>query len=168
MSKAKNLTIPIRSRRAVLAGVASAAAIPIAAATTPLAALAAGAAVDPIFAVLDAFYRADAEYMAWEGSEEGLEMSWVRYNPRLITWSSKPARRRSPDLLRSPLGFASDMSGCTRTAVFCWMEATAQLLPQSTKQLRRLRGCRHERHRFSERKWRNRQRIAGHARRLRR
>jgi hypothetical protein len=58
-----------QSRRAVLAGMASAAAVPIAAAVPTIA----EASTDPIFTALDAFYRADAEYMAWEGSEEGLD-----------------------------------------------------------------------------------------------
>jgi hypothetical protein len=71
MSKADICSIPIRSRRAVLGGMAVAAAFPIATATPAVPA--ARAAADPIFAALDAFYRADAAFMAWEGDEDGLE-----------------------------------------------------------------------------------------------
>jgi hypothetical protein len=75
MSQADNCTTLIRSRRAVLAGIASAAAIPSTAAlvATAAPALPAEAATDPIFTALDTFYRADAAFMAWEGSEEGLD-----------------------------------------------------------------------------------------------
>jgi hypothetical protein len=50
-----------QSRRAVLAGIGSAAVIP----TT--AALAATPTVDPIFAAIDAFRQADAAFVAWKG-----------------------------------------------------------------------------------------------------
>jgi hypothetical protein len=56
------------SRRAVLAGIASAAALPVAAGISTTA----PATADPIFAVLDKYYRADAAFMAHEGSEEEL------------------------------------------------------------------------------------------------
>jgi hypothetical protein len=75
MSKADICTTPIRSRRVVLTGMAAAAAIPIAAAL-PTAAPAFPAlevTTDPIFAVLDKFYRADAAFMAHDGSEEELD-----------------------------------------------------------------------------------------------
>jgi hypothetical protein len=60
MAKADISTTSIRSRRAVLAGVASAAVLPIAAALPTNA----EAAVDPIFAAIDAFRRADALFHA--------------------------------------------------------------------------------------------------------
>jgi hypothetical protein len=60
MSKADISTTPIRSRRAVLAGIASAAALPIAA-TAPTAALAA----DPIFAAIE---RHKATAVIWDAA----------------------------------------------------------------------------------------------------
>jgi hypothetical protein len=56
MSKADISTTPIRSRRAVLAGIAAAAVIPAAAMSA--------AAPDPIFAALETFRPADAEFYA--------------------------------------------------------------------------------------------------------
>jgi hypothetical protein len=55
-----------RSRRAVLAGIASAAALPIAAASPAIPT--ARAATDPIFAAIDAFRRADALCVAVHGN----------------------------------------------------------------------------------------------------
>jgi hypothetical protein len=52
MSKANISTTPIRSRRAVLAGIAASAALPIAAAL-PVAAPAFAVTTDPIFAAMD-------------------------------------------------------------------------------------------------------------------
>jgi hypothetical protein len=63
MSKADPCTTPIRSRRAVLAGIASAAALPIAGALPT----SAEATTDPIFAAIDAFRRADAAVVAVNG-----------------------------------------------------------------------------------------------------
>jgi hypothetical protein len=63
MSKADISTTPIRSRRAVLAGIASAAALPIAAGIPTTAA----ATADPIFAAIDAHRRADAACLAVDG-----------------------------------------------------------------------------------------------------
>jgi hypothetical protein len=65
MSQANVSTTLIRSRRAVLAGIAAAAATPIAAAiptVAPAMALSAEQAVDPIFAALDAYRAANAEF----------------------------------------------------------------------------------------------------------
>jgi hypothetical protein len=60
MSKADILPTPIRSRRAVLAGIASAAALPIAGALPT----SAEATTDPIFAAIDAYRQADAAFFA--------------------------------------------------------------------------------------------------------
>jgi len=65
MSKADISTTPIRSRRAVLAGIASAAAMPIVAAVPNNAV----AFADPIFAALDTFRRVDAEFFAADGDD---------------------------------------------------------------------------------------------------
>jgi hypothetical protein len=62
MSQADNCTTLIRSRRAVLAGIASAAALPIAAATP--AALATPSEVDPIFAAIEKHRVLSAHYDA--------------------------------------------------------------------------------------------------------
>jgi hypothetical protein len=60
MSKADVSTKPFRSRRAVLAGIVSAAAaLPIAAAVPTIAPAEASRAIDPIFAAIEAFRRAD-------------------------------------------------------------------------------------------------------------
>jgi len=66
MSKADISTTPIRSRRVVLAGIASAAALPIVAAlpVSAPAMHAVGQAVDPIFAAFDAFRFAEVEFYA--------------------------------------------------------------------------------------------------------
>jgi hypothetical protein len=65
MSQANSTTYPIRSRRAVLAGIASAALLPPAAAIPT----AAPAAVDPIYAAIEAFRRVDLEFMTAEGPD---------------------------------------------------------------------------------------------------
>jgi NADPH-dependent 2,4-dienoyl-CoA reductase/sulfur reductase-like enzyme len=70
MSKADISTTLIRSRRAVLAGIASAAALPIAAAASSTVALPTPSAADPFFAAIDAYRRVDAEYMAHKGPED--------------------------------------------------------------------------------------------------
>ena len=80
MSKAKDCSTPIRSRRAVLAGVASAALIPIAAAIPT----AATATADPAFALIDAKLLADiahgeaidAQDEAETGSGIGSDAAW--------------------------------------------------------------------------------------------
>jgi hypothetical protein len=69
MSKADVSTTPIRSRRAVLAGLASAAALPLASSLPTTA----EATTDPIFGAIDAFHRADALYMAVEGEGDLLD-----------------------------------------------------------------------------------------------
>jgi hypothetical protein len=80
-----------KSRRAVLAGMASAAALPIAAAVPTIA----EATTDPIFAAIDAFRRADAEYMAHEGPEdipdELGDRQWDAYKAVLRTRPTTPA-----------------------------------------------------------------------------
>jgi hypothetical protein len=85
MSKADISTTLIRSRRAVLAGIAAGGVV---AAASP--ALSAAAAIpDPIFAAIDAFRRADAEFMAHEGPEDILvELGgrhWDAYDAALRT-----------------------------------------------------------------------------------
>jgi hypothetical protein len=71
MSKADVSTTPIRSRRAVIAGMSAAAALPIVAAVPTMAAAAVPIVpVDPMFAALDAYRRVDAEYMAHTGPED--------------------------------------------------------------------------------------------------
>jgi hypothetical protein len=80
MSQANNWTTPIRSRRAVLAGVASAALIPIAAAIPT----AATATADPAFSLIDAKLLADiahgeaidAQDEAESGSGFGSDAAW--------------------------------------------------------------------------------------------
>jgi hypothetical protein len=67
MSKADISTTPIRSRRAVLAGIVSAGALPIVAAIPSAAPAFPFAATDPIIAALDAFRRADAACVAVNG-----------------------------------------------------------------------------------------------------
>jgi hypothetical protein len=64
MSKADVSTTPIRSRRAVLAGIASAAALPIAAAVPTIAPAEASQAIDPIFGAIEAWRRADDAVIA--------------------------------------------------------------------------------------------------------
>jgi hypothetical protein len=63
MSKADLCTTPIRSRPAVLAGIASAAAAPLAAAVPAMAETTA----DPIFAAIEVYRKADAACVAVEG-----------------------------------------------------------------------------------------------------
>ena len=65
MSKADVSTTLIRSRRAVLAGIAAGGVVAAASPAVP----AAGATTDPIFAVIDAFRRTDAEFMTFEGDD---------------------------------------------------------------------------------------------------
>jgi hypothetical protein len=62
MSKADLCTTPIRSRRAVLTGIAAASALPIVTALPVAGALA--VPTDPIFAVIDAFRCAEVEFYA--------------------------------------------------------------------------------------------------------
>jgi hypothetical protein len=63
MSKADIYTTPIRSRRAVLTGMAATAALPIAAAL-PVAAPAFAITTDPIFAAMDEYRQAHALFFA--------------------------------------------------------------------------------------------------------
>jgi hypothetical protein len=78
-----------RSRRTVLAGIASAAALPIAAAIpTP-----AAASADPIFAVMDAFRRVEAPYFAVPGDipDELSDQYFDAYSVVLRTRPTTPA-----------------------------------------------------------------------------
>jgi hypothetical protein len=89
MVKADISTTSIRSRRAVLAGMASAAALPIAAAIpTP-----AEATADPIYEAIDAFRRADASCVAVDGNipDEMMDQRGDTYSVVLRTCPSTPA-----------------------------------------------------------------------------
>ena len=103
MSKADVSTTLIRSRRAVLAGIAAGSAV---AAAIPHAALAATPAADPIFAAIEVFYRADAEFMSVEGDipDELGDRQWDAYEAVLRTRPTTPAG------LAALTGFARERS----------------------------------------------------------
>jgi hypothetical protein len=100
MSKADVSTTPILSRRAALTGLA----------LLPATAAGAAAAVDPdpIFAALDAFYRADAVYMAWEGDEDGLgKLGDIQSEAYGVVLGTRPT---TPAGLVALTGFARERS----------------------------------------------------------
>jgi hypothetical protein len=85
MSKADILPTPIRSRRAVLAGLASAAALPIAAAMPAKA----EQSSDPIFAAIDAMRRAGAAMIAVDGDITD-EVADPYYKARAAVMRTRP------------------------------------------------------------------------------
>jgi hypothetical protein len=82
-----------RSRRAVLAGIASASALPIVAAMPTVAPAEASRAIDPIFGAIDAFRRADASMLAVDGdiTDEVADQYYEAYSVVLRTRPVTPA-----------------------------------------------------------------------------
>ena len=82
-----------RSRRAVLAGIASASALPIVAAMPTVAPAEASRAIDPIFGAIDAFRRADASMLAVDGDipDEIGDQRFDAYSVVLRTRPTTPA-----------------------------------------------------------------------------
>src|ERR1700689_1837187 len=91
MSKADQSTTLIRSRRPVLAGVASAALLPIAAAV-PTTAPAFPVITDPIFAAIEPFRQAGAACVAVDGNipEEAADRYWQTVSAVMRTCPTTP------------------------------------------------------------------------------
>jgi len=103
MSKADISTTPIRSRRAVLAALASAAALPIAAAMPTNA----EQSIDPIFAALDAFRLAEAEFYAERSGDIPDEIGDRWSDAMDVVIRTRP---KTPAGLGALTGFARDMA----------------------------------------------------------
>jgi hypothetical protein len=102
MSKADDCTIPIRSHRAVLAGIVSAAALPIAAGIPTTAPTA-----DPIFPAIEAYRQADVACVA----VDGFRTRWpTDCGTPFQRWSG-PAQPHRPVLRLLPVGRASGPIG---------------------------------------------------------
>jgi hypothetical protein len=116
------------SRRIVLAGVASAAALPVAAAVSPIAPAAASQAIDPIFGAIDAFHRADAAFYAVEGEGDILDEVGDRWSEAVdVVMRTRPT---TPAGLAAFTGWARERADWLRKnwteggGDFCTVSAT--------------------------------------------
>ena len=146
MSKADISPTPIRSRRAVLAGIASAAALPAAAVipatALPTAGLPATPAADPIYAMIDVHRKAHAAHMASIKLQERFERryggghgSWISEKPCCdeddIFMALVAAPATTVQGLSAKLAYFDELSGEFETEWMVSQRAEAAVLIQS-------------------------------------